>query len=209
MINWSMPAADDTTYTPPHDAVDPGWDAFTLLALRTSRHEAVGAMRAIIPCWLSEPCDQDAHELLLAEHGEWILLAEPHTELDARVLNAQSAEMIAHLAQLDAVFISHDPDTGALQLHTARAGEPDLYWDDAIDPTLQGGALRFHADGLCTHEEARQFALDALDMPADQGWLDRFAFIEFSLHALGIHDLDPHFARTSAFRTMHVRDLNA
>ncbi|MEC9396452.1 MAG: hypothetical protein VYE40_15840 [Myxococcota bacterium] len=209
MINWHTDNTTRAQSEQPEGAFwGHSWGGFTQLALRASASMAIAALRASVEDWLSHEGGPGTHHLCFCEHGEWVLIGEPHVDLDARIIHAASAEMIAQYAMLDAVFFGHDPLTGTMRLSIFKEGEPELTWEDSLEPFAENAAITFHGDGRCTHEDARRYALRALDLPSDTPWLDRIAFMEFTLHHQGIHIIDPELEEQPLTHMLHAIDLN-
>jgi len=208
MINWhtgNMTRENNSSYGAFEGH---GWGGFTQMAIRASASMAIAVVRASIEDWLATEGGPGTHGLCFCEHGEWTLIGEPHVDMDARVIHAPSAEMIAQYSMHDAVFLGHDELTGTIQLSIFEGGEPTLSWQDSLEPFAENVALTFHDDGRCTQEDARRYALRALDLPAETSWLDRIAFVEFTLHAQGIHVIDPELDEQPLAHVLHAIDLN-
>ena len=128
------------------------------MAIRASASMAIAVVRASIEDWLATEGGPGTHGLCFCEHGEWTLIGEPHVDMDARVIHAPSAEMIAQYSMLDVVFLGHDELTGTIQLSIFEGGEPTLSWQDSLEPFAENVALTFHDDGRCTQEDATRCA---------------------------------------------------
>lgn len=206
MISWYVIDEHGAHPVPVHHATAPaGWPAFAQLALRCPIEDAHAIVRDIV----GEPSHWGyRHELAFARHLDWTLLDEPGVDLDARQLTPASAEHLARSLQCDATFLLNDPSLGLLHLSLFEGGELQLQWEDATSPLGPSLASTFHADGRCTHEDPRRFALEALNLPEDTPLLDRYAFIEFMLHGVGQHVIAPNLEGVEISRTLELRDLN-
>lgn len=178
------------------------WPAFTQLAIRASIDELVAAIRAVadefdLPCRrVTEPQGSDDHLLEFARDGDLVLAAEPEVEFENRFVTAASSEALAEHLETDAVHFGHDPSAKSLHLTKYRDGAPDFTWCDSLRPG-PSFALTFHADGRCTEEDPRQFALRRLGGSGDTSCLDRTEFLEEELASIGMTEIDPELEESS------------
>jgi len=194
MLTWYVIAQDGAHSVPmSHPMAAHEWPEFTQLALRVDSDTAFLLVEAFLSQHelLSEDSTPQSHFIHITQQGEWALLAEPGIDVDARVLQQELVEAMIELFALDAIFIANDDASNLLQLDVFEAGQPVLRWQDATDPMIESIALTFHDEGRCTFEDARAFALRALELPEDTPVLDRYSFIEFMLHHRALHTLAP------------------
>ena len=190
MITWYLIDEHGQTPVPvPHGQEPAGWPAFAQVALKLPVEDAIERVRALVA--RERFIDDEPHDICFARSGDWTLIEEVGVDLDLRCMHALSADMLAHMTACDLAMFSHDPAHASLELDLYERGELVLHWEDhALGPD-PGAALTFHADGRCTHEAPRRYALRALNLPEDTPILDRYAFIEFMLHGIDLHHTRP------------------
>lgn len=190
-----------------HDGKE--WPPFTQLAIAASIDELVDAIHNVaeefdLPCRrLHSPPEPGVHAIQFARAGGLTLVGEPDVAFEDRFVTAASSEAIAEYLETHGVHFGHDPAAGSLHLTRYEEGVPDFTWCDSLRPG-PSFALTFHSDGRCTEEDPRSFALRRmLDDPTrdvDSSvdvCLDRRAFVQTELSAIGLTRVDPEFAEFS------------
>ncbi|MFU8803831.1 MAG: hypothetical protein ACNA8W_08500 [Bradymonadaceae bacterium] len=193
-------------------ASDQGWPPFSQLAVDAGAERTRGAILEVAEEFdlaLEEITDQPeawAEAIFLAHGSRTAFVAEPSTELDEQIIGQEWASAIVQRLCCAGAFFGYDPAGGTLHLTMFDKGRITFSWCDSLSPG-PSYALVFHADGTCTHEDPRHFALRMMDMPPTSPLLDRHAFLETNLRLLGIDaihpDLEP-FPIHSVMRILRV-----
>ncbi len=190
------------------------WPPFTQLAVDASVEEVTTALEEVarefdLPCHpIHRAAPGHEHTVSFARDSELTLVGEPDVEFDRRFVTAASSEALVEHLDTRAVHIGHDPPTGSLHLTKFVGGAPEFTWCDSLKPG-PSFALRFHADGRCTEQDPRRFAIERLDIEySAEHYLDRRAFIGEELRDFGIERVDPDFEQTDSFAAFAV-DLEA
>lgn len=189
------------------------WPAFTQLAIEASTEALGEAIRSVtdefdLPCRaLQNAPAPGAHTIQFARSEGLVLVGEPQVEFEDRFITAASSEALVEYLGTQGVHFGHDPTTGSLHLTRYEEGVPDFTWCDSLRPG-PSFALTFHADGRCTEEDPRRFALRRMVADETSGCLDRRAFIEHELASIGLTVIDPDFASLGAL-PMFAIDTNA
>lgn len=118
------------------------------------------------------------------------LISQPVDAPEMGLINAESVDDFFYQLGVDGAFYGHDADSGTLMISVYRSGQPEFSWQDSLEPG-PSWALSFHADGRASVENPRPFALRRLGLPATSPFLDRYAFIEHELRALGVQQIAP------------------
>jgi hypothetical protein len=182
------------------------WPAFAQIAARAPLDEVRRALRELadqLGCTCRDVTNAPEtwdEALLISLVGErspgpnpaLTLLAEPRAEFDERLLNPEIADSFFENLRADGAFYGYEPHAGTLMLSVYRAGAIQFSWSDSVEPG-PSHALTFHADGRATAEDPRPFALGRLGHAPDAPMLDRHAFLEREVAALGLREISPRF----------------
>lgn len=212
MTSWYIIDASGTRHIERSPAMlMPDWPAFAMISARAEIQDVERVlMHTLAHAELLYPDEQDAHPIYLHAHEQvWTLATELHADPDAWTLTPQVADALSEHLLCPLAYLSHDLDTGAIHLDLHDHGALTLRWQDALDPGLPSDASLFCDSGTCTQEDARQFALRLLDLPAHTPTLDRHAFIELMLARAGLTSpIDPASHANLATSTIQVQDLD-
>ncbi|MBA2663081.1 MAG: hypothetical protein H0U74_12365 [Bradymonadaceae bacterium] len=142
--------------------------------------------------------------IYLANMHQLTLVSEPLTELEDRFVQADASEAIVQSLSAAGAFFGYDPSCDTLHLTMFQNGRPTFTWYDSAEPG-PSYALVFNADGSCTHEDPRHFALRMLDMPRTSPLLDRYAFVESNLRSLGVDPVCPDLGELPIAHVLRAR----
>jgi hypothetical protein len=177
-------------------AVDRSWPAFSQLAVEASAQRVVEALRKVALDYdlsledITALPEAWSEAIFVADGAEAVFVAEPSTDLDEHVIGQELATALIEELCCAGAFFGYDPASGTLHLTMYESGRTTFSWCDSLTPG-PSYALVFNADGTCTHEDPRQFALRMMDMPTTSPLLDRHAFVESNLRSLGIEHIHP------------------
>ncbi len=147
--------------------------------------------------------DGSPDEVVFAStRGSLSLIASPMHDPDEPPLDPGDADALFEALGADGVYVTHDPDAGALTFARYRGGVLRFLWADTIVPP-HSTALTFHEDGRCTEEDGRRWALRALDLPRT-GELDRYALITYLARVCGVTSLCHTPDARDARRALHM-----
>lgn len=193
-------------------AADPRWPAFSQLALDASPQAVVAALWAVARAFDLEfeeitdrpECWEEA--MFVADGPRTAFVAEPTTDLDEQIIGQEFAAALIEELGCAGAYFGYDPAGGTLHLTMFEGGRTTFSWCDSLSPG-PSYALVFNADGSCTHEDPRHFALRMMDMPATSPLLDRHAFVESNLRSLGIDGIHPDLAEFPIYCVLRLLDL--
>ncbi len=209
MTSWYIIDASGTRHIEQSPANSlPDWPAFAMISARTRHPDLTSTLLDVLhSAGLANPSPEDAHPIYLHTHQDtWTLATELCDDPDAWALSPHIAELLAEQLLCPLAYLSHDLDTGAIHLDLHDQGALALRWQDALDPSLPSDASLFSDSGMCTREDARQFALRLLELPESSPTLDRHAFIELMLTRAGLTaPIDPTSHANLATSTLMVQ----
>ena len=191
-----------------HGADEIDWPPFNQLVTRAPTHLVVKALQtftSMLDVQLLDVTDAPQRWLgavLVGQCGDVVLVSEPGTELDERLLHPDSADAIHGLLADDGAFFGYQPESGTVHVTRYELGAPTMEWWDSVAPG-PSFARTYEANGRAQDEEPRQFALRALGLPPAQPMLDRHEFVAHVLRSVGLERLAPEFddvAIAHAFR---------
>lgn len=177
-------------------SADRGWPAFSQLAVDASPEDLVAALWTVARSFglefeeITNRPETWEEAMFVADGARVVFVAEPSTDLDEQILGQEFAAVLIEELGCAGAFFGYDPASGTLHLTMFEGGRPTFSWCDSLSPG-PSYALVFNADGSCTHEDPRHFALRMMDMPATSPLLDRHAFVESNLRSLGIDGIRP------------------
>lgn len=189
------------------------WPDFAQFAVRAPAAQVREALQALA-AHLDLTCEEITHQpeawadaLFVTEEragaqGVACLVGEPRRDRDERLVASESAELFFEALGADGAFFGHATDTGTLSLSVFRAGQLEFDWRDSLQPGPHW-ALTITADGRAVTEDPRTFALNRQGLPPTSPLLDRYAFVEQELAALGLPPVSPMLAHrpiNAAFR---------
>lgn len=174
------------------------WPAFTQLVLRSPADSLTAAIEAVagefdLPCRvIGSGLRPNEHAIELARVDDLTLIGEPNVDFEDRFVTAASSEALIEHLETEGIHFGYDPTAGSLHLTKFVAGGPVFTWCDSLQPG-PSFALTFHADGKCTEQDPRRFALQRMQLDDERACLDRRRFVLTELEAFGVENVDPDF----------------
>ncbi len=178
------------------------WPGFINLFVDAPMRLALAAFEEARGASWEIPSGAPGEVVFASSQGALSLIASPMHDPDEPPLDPGDADALFEALGADGVYVTHDPDAGALTFARYRAGALTFLWADTITPP-HSTALTFHPDGRCTEEDGRRWALRALDLPPTDE-LDRYALITYLAGVCGVSSLCLTPDARGARRALHM-----
>ena len=181
------------------DGEEAPWPEFAQLVLKAEALAVVEQLKATAPRMeleleeVTEAPQWWPEALILADGDEVMILAEPGTDAEDRLMAAYWAEELVGALGCDGIYFGYEPAAGTLHLTRYEEGKVRFDWCDSLMPG-PSHALIFDEKGSCRNEDPRHFALKAMDLPVTSPLLDRHQFVMMQLTNLGLTRVSPDLA---------------